>query len=112
MTFNEAFDYAANEAKAVTVEGPVRTWSQRFMLARRDRWQPSADERVKAVEAVRTYAAGVWMADGKLCEPEPLVRIACRKVGVGPLTVLWVVVMVTQLLAALRKLLQEPKGQG
>lgn len=111
MTFDAAFTAAATEAKAVTVEGPVRTWLQRVCLERRDRWKPSAEERVKAVEALRVYCEGQHSMGLPFAHCEA-VHVANKAVGFGPLTVLWVAVMVAQLLVSLRKLLQTPEGQG
>jgi hypothetical protein len=116
VTFDEAFDTAAKEAKAVTVDEPLSSyWSNGFgkfeqagrFRARKLRFAPTADDRVKAVEACRKYTQGVWMMEGRLPHPITVREVVYQKCGFGPLTMLWVFVMVVQLLAALKKLLNE-----
>lgn len=113
MTFDQAFDRAACVAKAVTVEAAPRTWWQRLGLAARDRWAPTADERVKAMEACRETCALHWHNYGTLPTETMLRhRLANASIGFGPLTWLWIAVMVAKLLAALKHLLTTEETSG
>lgn len=107
MTFDQAFDRAATVAKAVTVEAAPRTWWQRLGLAARDRWAPTADERVKATECCRKVCKEHYETFGHLPYSDMLKERVRQEVGFGPLTWLWIAVMVAQLLAALKHLLNE-----
>jgi hypothetical protein len=107
MTFDQAFDRAACVAKAVTVEAAPRTWWQRLGLAARDRWAPTPAERVKAVEAIRSFCRDFYEQKGRLPTDWEVRRECYSPVGFGPLTWLWIAVMVAQLLAALKHLLNE-----
>lgn len=111
MTFDAAFDRAAALATAVTVEASPRNWLQRLRLEARDRWKPTPSERIKAVEGARNYVGGVWMVEKKLPEAGVVRDLLEVKYGFGPLTMLWVAVMVAQLLAALKHLLESQSGE-
>jgi len=107
VTFDQAFDRAATLAKAVTVEAAPRNWWQRLGLAARDRFQPTADQRVKALEACREVSALHWHNYGTLPTETSLRQRVAKEVAVGPLTWLWIIAMVAQLLVALKNLLNE-----
>lgn len=114
MTFDEAFDAAAAQAKAVTVDEPFGsyvasgfgTFEGRFRN-RRFRWAPTPEQRIQAVEVCRRVCETHYKLYGTVPDEVSTRELVRAAVGVGPLTWLWIAVMVARLLAALKELLSD-----
>lgn len=104
MTFDDAFDAAAALATTVTVEGEPKTWAQRLRLAARERFAPDPEKREAATESLREYCRECH-SQGRDPDFQTARYIAGQRVGFGPLTWIWVGVMVMQFLVALKQLL-------
>ena len=89
MTFDEAFNAAEDRLGNVTVCGEA----------------PKASVRVKALAACRDRCRESMRDRGRLPTRWQLRSAANKAVGFGPLTWLWIAVMVGRLLLILRELL-------
>lgn len=121
MTFDQAFNEAAKEAKGVEVDEPALDYAclamgelARFRRPRKRllKFRPAAEERICLVEACRLYIGCRYVAGQPLPNPDLIVeklklQFSAPVFGFGPLTWLWIAVMVAQLLAALKNLLNE-----
>jgi hypothetical protein len=105
MTFDEAYDLAANDAIRETVAGP-RTWSGWLRGEAKGTWRPGGNTRFLVSEAIRPVCRRMWVDHGHLPTRREAIEAARSSCQMGPLTVLWLAVMVVRLLAGLRELLE------
>lgn len=120
MTYPEAIRRAAAEAIDTTVDEPWGEYAGRgFGLGERGwfrrrlrRWRPTSQVRTVAIDEAKAFCQHELAETGDVpsqrdCEAAVSSVVDIYRYGVGPLTWLWIAVMVARLLVSLKQLLRE-----